>query len=58
MALVASHGGDAAFDQVVLPATTRPVAPDLHYAPAASIDEKLLLELAASIENKGAFLSD
>jgi HEAT repeat protein len=36
----------------VLPATRVHVAPDLQYAAGAPIDEKLMLELAAAIENR------
>jgi hypothetical protein len=58
--LLPAMGGDVVFDLAVLPATNGAIAPDLQYASAASMDEKLLLELAAVVENKdgGAFALD
>jgi hypothetical protein len=58
--LLPAMGGDVVFDLAVLPATNGAIAPDLQYAPAASMDGKLLLELAAVVENKdgGAFALD
>jgi hypothetical protein len=44
--------GTTALELAMLPATRAHVAPDLQYAAAAPIDEKLMLELAAAIENK------
>jgi hypothetical protein len=50
--LLPAMAGTTALELAMLPATRAHVAPDLQYAAAAPIDEKLMLELAAAIENK------
>jgi hypothetical protein len=50
--LLPAMAGDAVLELAVLPATVMSVASDLMYAAETPIDEKMLLELAAAIENK------
>lgn len=50
--LIPVFSGDAIFDLAILPATTKPTSPDLQYGSLVSIDEKILFELAAAVENE------
>jgi hypothetical protein len=49
--LLPAMAGDAVLELAVLPAAMTPVAADLTYGDSAQIDEKLMLELAAAVEN-------